>query len=350
MPLNTRKPTGVVPWPLILLEGGEKVGKGWAAGVLSASPKVGRTSIIDLNEGAWDEYGEIPGARFEIAVHDGTWTALIDMVREAKEDAAADRDRGEPPYVLCVDGMTAEWDLLKDWAATRARTSRANRDKLARDPNAEVTIPMNIWNDVNARHRRLMTLLMTFPGIVVMTARGGQVAAVGENGQPIDGKKTYRVEGHKTLGFDASCWVRLSRDERPLVVGARSVHAGVRPGIDRPKTLPDGWSLEWLIFDQLKCNPVKAHVRDLVPPKLETLTPEQIRDEAVEKKTGVERIRELYSTAKAAGYDDVTVVSETGDEEPLLTLLTRVGKERDPNAGQRQHLAAVPVANGKAAS
>ena len=61
--LKTRKPTGVVPWPLILIEGGEKVGKGWSAALLSASPKVGRTVIIDLNEGAWDEYGKIRGPR-----------------------------------------------------------------------------------------------------------------------------------------------------------------------------------------------------------------------------------------------------------------------------------------------
>lgn len=345
MTLKTRPPTGVVPYPLILIEGGEKVGKGWAAAVLSASKKVGQTSVIDLNEGAWDEYGKVAGARFEIAEHDGSWAALMAMVAEAKKDAAAAKEAGEPPYVLVIDGMTAEWDLLKDWAGTRARTSQANRKKLERDPNAEVMIPMNIWNDVNARHRRLMTILMTFPGIVIMTARGGSVAAIGENGQPVEGKKTYRVEGNKNLGFDASCWIRLSRDDRPLVVSARSVYAGVRPGIDRPKTLPDDWTLEWFIFDQLKCEPGKAHVRDLVVPKPDAITPEQIRDEALEKTTDAERIRELYTEAKRCGYDDVTLVNESGDDEVLLALLIRVGKERAP-----QPLASVPAsANGRAA-
>lgn len=348
MTLKTRKPTGVVPWPLILIEGGEKVGKGWSLGVLSASPKVGRTVVIDLNEGAWDEYGQIDGARFEIAEHDGSWAALIDMVREAKDEAAASRDKGEPPFVLGIDGMTAEWDLLKDWAGTRARTSRSNREKLAKDPNAEVSIPMNIWNDVGTRHRRLMTILMTFPGIVVMTARGGYVAAVGDNGQPVEGKKTYRVEGHKTLGFDASCWLRLARDERPLVVGARSVHAGVRPGIDRPKTLPDDWSLEWLIFDQLKCDPVKAHVRDLVVPRPDAMTPEQIRDEALESTTTFERTGELHAEAKRLGYEDVQLINGVGDDEALLAMLVRLGNERKPKSAQRPQLAAVSEANGRA--
>lgn len=337
MTLITRKPTGVVPWPLILIEGGEKTGKGWQIATLSASPKVGRTVVIDLNEGAWDEYGLIKGARFEIAEHDGSFVSLLGAITDARADAQAARERGEKPFVLGIDGMTAEWDLLKDWAGARARTSVGARKKLEKDPNAEITIPMNIWNDANSRHRRLMTVLMTFPGIVVMTARGGYVAAVGENGQPLEGKKTYRVEGNKNLGFDATCWLRVSRDEKPVIVGARSVHIGGRPGIDPPKRLADNWTLEGVIFDELKCDPGTAHVRDLVTPATEVVTPEQIRDEALQTTTDSGRIRELWTEAKRLGYDDVSLISETGDEELLLSLLGRVGKER---------AVAVPSQNG----
>jgi hypothetical protein len=330
MTLKTRKPTGAVPWPLILLEGGEKTGKGWACGVLSGSDKIGQTVVLDLNEGAWDEYGQIPGARFEIAEHDGTWASIYAAVSDSKEEALKAKEAGEPPFVLVIDGMTAIWNLLKDWAGNRAKGSRANRAKLDKDPNAEISVPMNIWNDANARHARLMAILMTFPGIVVMTARGGPVAAIGENGQPVEGKKAYRVEGNKNLGYDATCWVRLSRDEKPLVVGARSVHAGVRPGIDPPKTLPDDWSLEWLVFGALKCDPVRAHVRDLVEPKPDAMTPEQIRDEASATTTDFDRIRELYAMAQQSGYDDVTLMNESGDEEALLKMLFRIGNERKP--------------------
>ncbi len=109
-----------------------------------------------------------------------------------------------------------------------------------------------------------MRLLMTFPGIAVMTARGKWVAAMGENGQPVEGKKEYKVEGQKSLAFDASCWVRLDRDNPGQVIGCRSVHTGIRPGHDDPKPLPSDWTLEWLIFDALKCDPREAHVRDVV--------------------------------------------------------------------------------------
>lgn len=200
---------------------------------------------------------------------------------------------------------------------------------------------MNLWNDANSRHRKFMTALMTFPGIVVMTARGGEVAAV-EGGKPVEGKKTYRVEGNKTLGFDASCWVRLARDEKPVVVGARSVHTGVRPGIDPPKTLPDDWTLEWLIFDALKCDPATAHVRDLVVPKADAMTPEQIRDEACDPRTTFDRTRELYRVAHRLGFEGTTLMGDTGDEEELLKLLIRLGNERH----QAEAQPAMAAANG----
>ena len=191
-----------------------------------------------------------------------------------------------------------------------------------------------------------MTILMTFPGVVIITARGGEVAAV-EGGRPIEGRKSYRVEGHKSLAFDASCWVRLSRDAKPIVVGARSVHAGVRPGIDPVQALPSDWSLEWLIFDALKCNPATAHVRDLAEPETGVLTPEQIRDDALDNH-GFERIRELYAEARELQYHGVTLENESGDEELLLRILKRIGDERRGKAAPV--VAAVPAAvNGRAA-
>jgi hypothetical protein len=261
--LKTRQPTGRVPWPLILVEGPEKAGKSYAAALLSASDRIGHTYWIDLAEGSADEYGAIPGARYLVVDHDGTWGQIygsIEAVYAAAEQAAAARAK---PIVLVVDSMTAEWDMLKDWASNRAKSSSSNRRKLAQDPHAEITVSANYWNDANSRHRKLMRLLMTFPGIVVMTARGKWVAVMGDNGQPIEGKKEYRVEGQKNLAFDASCWVRLDREKPGSVIGLRSVHAGIRPGHDDPRPLPADWTLEWLIFDELKCDPNASQVRDL---------------------------------------------------------------------------------------
>lgn len=266
MTLRTRKPTGRVPWPLILIEGPEKAGKSWMCAELSASDKVGQTYWIDLGEGSADEYGAIPGARYEIVEHNGTVAEILDAVIEIKDLAAKAADAGEPPVVLVIDSMTAEWDLLKGIADAKARERLARKGRRLA-PDAEPQISMDLWNEANAKHRRLMTLLMTMPGIVVMTARGKEVAALDANGRPIEGSREYRVEGQKNLAFDASVWIRVSRDHPPLIVGARSVHAGIRPGVDRPRPMPD-LTLEKVIFDVLRCEPGEAHVRDLVQPQV----------------------------------------------------------------------------------
>lgn len=258
MAIRVRKPTGIPPWPLILLEGGEKVGKSYAAAQFTACEKLGQCYWIDLGEGSADEYAAIPGADYLIVDHDGSWHDIVGQVTEVHSAAA----KSEKPVVLIVDSMTAEWELLKDWASKRARESKFAQKRLREDPNAEIKPSMNLWNDAGDRHHHLMRLLMTFPGIVVMTARGKDVAALDGDGKPIPGAREYRVEGHKMLPYDASVWVRLSRDEPPTVIGCRSVHSGLRPGVDPPQRYPE-FSLEHLIFEVLKINPAEAQAREV---------------------------------------------------------------------------------------
>lgn len=266
--LRTRKPTGRVPWPLILIEGGEKSGKSWACAQFSTSPRIGQMYWIDLGEGSADEYGAIPGANYLVVEHDGTWAQIQGAVDAVKAEAARAADAGQPPVVLVIDSMTAEWDLLKDWASDKARqrhnakARKYSKPLLAADD--EPKISMDLWNEAGARHRKLMTTLMTFPGIVLLTARGKDVAALDDKGAPIAGTKDYRVEGHKTLGFDVSCWIRLDRSKPGRVIGVRSVHVGIRPGYDDPIELARNWTVENIVFDTLRCAPAEAHTRDLV--------------------------------------------------------------------------------------
>jgi hypothetical protein len=266
--LKTRKPTGRVPWPCILLEGEEKAGKSWALAQLSTSDRIGALYWIDLNEGAGDEYGAIPGANYRLIEHDGSYAQVLAAVQAVKTEARRAADAGEPPVVLGIDSGSAIWDGLKDWASARAAKSVRNRELLKRDPNAEITISQNLWNDAGARWRKLQTELLTFPGIVVVTARGKEVTEVDANGRPIEGQKTWSVQTHREFPYAATVWVRLRRGRRPLIVGARSVHVGIKPNDDPAKEVTveaaDGRLLEWLVFDALKCDPGTAHVRNLV--------------------------------------------------------------------------------------
>lgn len=304
--LKTRPPTGAVPWPLILVEGGEKSGKSWSIAELSASPRVGRTLWLDLGEGAGDEYGAIEGSRYELIEHEGTWPSIIGQVLAARDEAQRALDAGEKPVVLAIDSMTSEWDLLKDWVDAKARRRDSNAKALARDPEAEVQITTDLWNLATGRHKDLMRILMRFPGIVVVTARGADQVAM-ENGKPTK-NRTWKVEAQKALAFDASVWVRMSRTEHPRIIGARSVHAGIVPGEDKPKIIPD-LKLDHLIFDVLRCDPAKAHVRDL--------------------KSGVP-IAEVFRLARAAKTkDEVNSTWNLAKEEDMLDESDADGTVRD---------------------
>src|SRR3954463_14353051 len=311
--LKTRKPTGRVPWPCILLEGEEKAGKSYALAQFSASNRIGALYWIDLNEGAGDEYGAIPGASYQLIEHDGSYAAVLGAVQAVKAEARRAADAGEPPVVLGIDTGSAIWDGLKDWASARAATSARNRELLKRDPNAEIVISQNLWNDAGARWRKLQTELLTFPGIVVVTARGKEVTEVDANGRPIEGQKTWSVQTHREFPYAATVWVRLRRGRRPLVVGARSVQMGIKPNDDPAKevTQPaaDGRLLEWLGFDALKWEPGTAHVRDLVPFHGGGLLEHERTDEA--------RIGGMSQRGETDVADLLARIQDAGDDDDL---------------------------------
>lgn len=275
MALRTRKPTGKMAPPVILLEGGEGVGKSWAAAALSASDKVGRTFWLQVGtEVTADEYGAIPGVRYEIVEHDGSWRQIYGAVVDAKNEAEQERKRGAKPTVLVIDTVGALWEMLSDWAYNRAKGSRKNQAKLAEDPNAEIDVTTNFWNDSTGRWRKLMTSVLTFPGIVVLLSRGRETVLM-QNGQPVMGKTDYKVEGQKGLTFDVPVWIRMTRDMGPhacRVMKLRSVNNPVdppAPGAQQRnpgKVLPD-FALERLIFDYLKFTPENSEERVVVPMK-----------------------------------------------------------------------------------
>lgn len=313
--IRTRKPTGAVPWPLVLVEGPEKSGKSWMCAEFTADQRIGQAYWIDLGEGSADEYAAIDGANYLVVDHNGTWPDILGQVTAIHTEAGRAHAAGENPTVLIVDSMSAEWDMLKDWVGARARESNYAKKLLAKDPDAEIKPAMNYWNDANDRHNKLMRLLMTFPGIVVVTARGKEVAKLDSAGKPMPNEREYKVEGHKSLAFDASAWIRLSRDAAPLVVGARSVNHGVQPGVDRPRPVPD-LSIAKLVFDVLKCDPRTARVRDLRPLDGAEPAPEPAQETAAPTSAPAQREK----APAAVSFDFAEVVGKVRACESTATL------------------------------
>ncbi|MEH0661034.1 AAA family ATPase [Streptomyces stelliscabiei] len=249
--LKTRKPTGIVPWPLLLIEGEEGAGKTYSAAQFSSSERIGQMYWIDLDEGSADEYAAIEGANYLIIEHDGTYRDILEQVEAVHAEARRAAAAGEPPVVLTIDSGSALWRMLTNWTYERGRRTRKNRALLQEDPDAAYDIGRNLWNDALERWNRIVYLLRTLPGISIVLARGKQVSATDDNGQPIQNKSEWKVSAQKDLGFDSTCWVRMKRNADPQIIKVRSLRMRVEQ--KKPLTLRD-FSIEDLVFNKLGCS------------------------------------------------------------------------------------------------
>lgn len=257
MSLKTRQPTGKVAYPMLLVEGEEKAGKTYAALALSADPRIGRTFAFDLGEGTVDEYAAL--GPYEVVDHNGSFSDLLAKVTLATKEPRPDPDR---PNVIVIDSMTAVWASIKDSLSLRARSSRNGKKELAADPDAEVTITQNLWNEGKSRWGRLINVLRYWDGIVVFIAHGKETVTI-EGGRKTEG---YSVDSEKGLTQVVTCWVRMTRPHTATLIGIRKLGAPDIP----PKglRLPDESPLAHVVFDVLGAG-VEFGESSAVTPQLE---------------------------------------------------------------------------------
>lgn len=314
MVLRTRRPNGRPSHPCILIEGDEKAGKSWMAAEFTGNQRIGRSFWIDLAEGDGDLYGAVPGANYEIVEHDGTYVSIYQAIADVHAEAKRANDAGEKPVMLVVDPIGPLWALLSEWAYNRASESNSNKRLLAEDPNADINIGPNYWNPATERWRRCMTLLLTFPGVVLLLARGKETALIGANGNPVANKKDYRVEGHKSLCHDVTAWIRLTRGQPARIIGGRSVKVDMRPEKYKGENRPD-FSLEWLLFDALGYDPASARVRDHMEMKPGSDAPTSemagVLELAIESAEDLLQLKGAYDRIKPALAEQVVTPAES---------------------------------------
>lgn len=237
MVLQTRKPTGLPSWPVVLLGGREKAGKTWTALQGSTSPLVGRTLYIGIGEDDPDEYSNIPGADFDIVLHDGTYAGI----RGAVEDAVAEPPVDGKPTLIVLDSATRAWNLIVDNAqAVANRKAKGRQDPLTGD----YSVTPDLWNAAAAQWAGIITPLLRHQGPVVITARIDNVMVM-RNGQPTQ-EKEWKIQSHKSLPFDASAVIEMHERGHFLLTGVRSA----RIALPEPRRLPADFSLPWF-WDQL---------------------------------------------------------------------------------------------------
>lgn len=298
--IKSRRPTGLVDWPLLLLEGDTKSGRTYRSLVFAACGRLSMTYVLELGERTADQYGAIvlcshcseavleadkgwvhtrgrkpacrgrsrekaePGAvlgdHYQVLEHDGTYADQMEQMQAVWAEAERAQKAGEKPVGLVVDTATAFWAQLSDWVDARARKTKTNARKLAEDPNALIKAPNNLWNDANDRHADAVRLWQSFPGPVILIAGGREVAVIGPDGNPVEGEKTWKVEAQNRLPYAATAWVRVLRSGPPLLIGAQSIYIGMVPGEDEPEPMPD-FTIEDFIFNRLRCDPATAVAR-----------------------------------------------------------------------------------------
>jgi hypothetical protein len=218
MALRTRKPTGKAPWPMLLLAGVEKSGKSYACAALSASDLIDRTFYIEVGEGSADQYGALPGARYEIVEHDGSHQGIL----AACEAAVAEPMTNGRPHCIIFDSASEYWALLGDEQASIA----AKRGK--------ETITMDQWNSAKKRWRKTIDALRSSKGPVILTSRLDLVTVMDKAGKPTT-EKQWKVRAEKDLPYEVDGVIELKTARKPVVTGIRTVAFNVPAGGIVPK-------------------------------------------------------------------------------------------------------------------
>lgn len=215
MPLNTRPPTGVPSWPIVLITGRDKVGKSWQIAEASSSDLVGRTLWLPVGELDPDEYGAVDGARFEIVLHDGTIEGILEQLAEAVVEPADGK-----PNLLAVDGAGTFWKMLTDWGqgVTEARARARFGGEL---PDFPIEIANDVWRRIHTQWGQFMSLLRMHQGPVILTARLDSFTIAG--GEGAADRTVDKVKAEKGLPYDVDAVIELPARGEAWLTGVRSV-------------------------------------------------------------------------------------------------------------------------------
>ncbi|MFJ2225518.1 hypothetical protein ACIOFY_36450 [Streptomyces anulatus] len=230
---RSRKPTGQPNPPMILLAGVEKSGKRYEAALGSGSDLIGTTYWIQVggNSGTADYYGRVPGARYEIVSHDGTFRDILDAIRWSLSQPAEDGKRN----MLVVDDVTSVWELLSDEVAHagRKRAERRANTNGRRTPRIDdpyVDEERDLWGLAKDRWGEMLWLLRRHSGPTLLIARQEIVTAF-ENDKPTQ-HTTRRIKAEKNIRAAVDAVVEFHAVGEAYITGLNVVpaHWEIRPG------------------------------------------------------------------------------------------------------------------------
>ncbi|MFD7764085.1 hypothetical protein [Streptomyces microflavus] len=323
---TTHKPSGLPSWPMLLLAGAEKSGKSYEVAKFSGSDLIGRTLWIEVGEGEGHHYGAVPGARYELVPHDGSFRDILDAVRWAVW-----QPRGEDgkPNAIALDSASILWELVGDEQATIARRRAAQRAARAKQPAppdpADYTITTDQWNVAKRRWAMVIDALRHHDGPVILCARMDEVTLFDAAGQPTK-DRVWKVQAEKKLGFEVTGTVQLRGYKRAFLTGMRSLRLNIPPD----QTVPyPGFSLDKLMRD-LGLHELDTAPRTYVAPRPEAYVDEHDAEVArqAHRDTQTRDARQRASQGELPDSDEVAEAIRAafdGGRVPLLEVRTHYG-------------------------
>lgn len=219
---TARPPTGIPSAPLIMVSGAAKSGKSMTAYKLGLSPRIDQCWVCDLGEGSADEYGDLGG--YTVLNWGTSWSDLADTIKWCVAQPAGE---GLMNAVI-IDSGSEMWQALKDRASARAAGSQKNKRALAADPDAEIDVSMNYWNDAANTWGKIVGPLKLAGNLVgVILVRADEVNEVA-NGAPTS-RKVISLQAHKSLPAIVTAHVQVRADHTAHLVEVRSAKVSVPP-------------------------------------------------------------------------------------------------------------------------
>ncbi|MYX26735.1 hypothetical protein GTY75_08640 [Streptomyces sp. SID8381] len=230
--LKTRKPTGRVGWPLVVVAGAEKTGKSYMCAEFAKSDLISRLIWIPIGESDVDSFGQI--ADFDIAdEQDGTYRGILNSVRKAVAEPRIDPNK---PNAIVLDSGTILWELLGDEADLIARSRAAEKaakyNRTGPTADDDVVIGHSLWNRAKDRWRAVIDTLRRHDGPVIICCRLDEVTEFDAQGNPTR-NRTWRVKAERSLPYDATVVLQLREYRRPTLTAVRSLVMRLAPDEER---------------------------------------------------------------------------------------------------------------------
>lgn len=250
-------PSGAPSWPRVLLSGPPGSWKSGTAALLSADPRITGMHWLEIGDGenTADEYGAIPGVKYSIIDHDGSFLDIYNQVAAHYYLALEAEERGEV-IALVMDSASGLNDMLTEMGDTKAREKKIDQSS-KRDARAtfwsveyDATITPELRALIKKRDKQLWRIVHNWPGPVVLLS-AERMAAVFENGQP-NGKQDWWLECRKDLPSKVTAHVRLAGSDPATVVKLRSAKQMIRSDAQTPFTV-DRFAVADLVFDWVGC-------------------------------------------------------------------------------------------------